>query len=357
MCGVVSQVLIMGVAFLIGLFCIAVGLYSLRKGQQKTLPFYFSFLLYIFLFCFGASRALSSWEHTKVEWSPDVCRYNALLVTTPQLNERTISVDALCLTTDGDPGDECRYVRLYIKKDSRSITLRAGEVITFDAKVQVPINRTGSDTFDYVKHLAIKDVSGISYVDSNVWDVSQDLVVNRIPTMLYCRIKALQWRDNIIKIYHESELNKESLALLSALTLGDKSYLKPTVKSLYAEVGVSHILALSGMHLGFLVAVFNLLLLRLCVRHWMRVVGILIVLLFVWCYAFVAGLPPSLVRASTMYSLMLTGSLLGRHGFSLNSLGVSAVVMLLVQPLLIYDVGFCLSFLAMLGILMIYPDS
>lgn len=76
----------------------------------------------------------------------------------------------------------------------------------------------------------------------------------------------------------------------------------------------------------------------------MRLLGAMLATVLVWGYTFLAGLPPSLVRAALMYSLMLAGSLAGRSGFSVNSLAMSAVLMLCINPLWFYDVGFQLSF-------------
>ena len=99
----------------------------------------------------------------------------------------------------------------------------------------------------------------------------------------------------------------------------------------------------------------NVLLLNYCRSRRWRAVGVVLALLLIWGYTFLSGLPPSLVRATVMYSLMLAGSLLGRAGFSINSLALAAMLMLCVDPLLSYDVGFQLSFLAMAGILALCP--
>ena len=271
------------------------------------------------------------------------------------MGERSISADALCLSHKWEVVDKSKSVRLYVKKDSLSSMLKVGDAIVFDALIHVPTNDFNGGTFDYARYLSVKGISGQAYVKNGAWSKAEDTEIKPLPAILRWRIGALQWREQFIKKIRQTGLNEGILALFSALTLGEKSQLRQEVKSLYAEVGVSHILALSGMHLSFLVAVLSLLLLRCCVRRWAKVLGIFAVLVLVWGYTFVAGLPASLVRAAIMYSLMLSGSLFGRQGFSLNSLGVSAVLMLSFQPLLLYDVGFQLSFLAMWGILTVYP--
>lgn len=314
----------------------------------------FGLFLYIVFCLFGAWRSVSAWHDTTLVWSEEPEQYHVVLVGTPHVGERWVGVDAMMLESRGRVKNP--IVRLMLQRDSVSECLRVGEAITFKAEVQSLRHRDDSDVpFDYARYLSVKGVSGQAFLYERCWNLNSSEVENDYPLMTRLKIGALKVRDSLLDIYKEVGLSGTSFALFSALTLGDKAELDDEVKTLYADVGVTHVLALSGMHLSFFVAVFNLLLLRFCRRMATRVAGVALVLSFIWGYALVSGLPPSMVRASIMYSLMLMGTLLGRDGFSVNSLGVSAVLMLTISPLLLYDVGFRLSFLSMLGILLIYP--
>ena len=152
----------------------------------------------------------------------------------------------------------------------------------------------------------------------------------------------------------ESGLENGELAVVSAVTLGDRSGLTTETRDLYAAAGASHLLALSGLHLGIIVGVFiTLLTTRLVVSRWRWPLAVVVVL-FIWGYAFLVGLPPSLVRASLMTSMLALLSCVQRRHQGLNVLLVTVFVMLLVRPVYLFDVGAQLSCLAVAGIILFY---
>ena len=202
------------------------------------------------------------------------------------------------------------------------------------------------DAIDYLK--SVPEGKWRKTDEYDGWD-------NRLPFISNLLVGALRGREHLLDLYRKAGLQGEPMALFSALTLGEDSALSPELEDVYAGVGVTHVLALSGMHLTYLVAMLHFVLLRYCRQRVMRWAGGILVLGMIWGYTFLAGIPPSLVRAAVTYSFMQAGALLGRSGFSINSLAVSALLMLCLNPLWLYDVGFQLSFLAMAGILLIYP--
>lgn len=248
-------------------------------------------------------------------------------------------------------------LRLTFPRDFQTEALRPGDELVFRGYVRKPKNRGNPEEFDYAEYLSVKGVSGLVYIGSGQWRLCKkyDGWNRNLSLWDNLRIKALRWRDGLSGLYRDAGLQGQVLALYAALTLGDKSGLTEDLREVYSGVGVSHILALSGMHLGFLVAVFNLFLLRYIKGRRVRRLAVVLAVALVWGYAFLTGRSPSLVRAAAMYSLMLCGSLLGRSGFSVNSLAVSAALMLCFSPAWLYDVGFQLSFLSMWGILIICP--
>ena len=147
-----------------------------------------------------------------------------------------------------------------------------------------------------------------------------------------------------------SALSSEHRAELSAMLLGDRSQLTPHQRRLYREAGASHLLALSGTHLGILLAVlgiFTLPRVRFSRWRWIVLLGLLVLL---WSYTLSVGLPKSLLRASLMTSLFLLGSFSMRSARSLDNLGTSVLIMLLLDPLCAFDIGAQLSVSALVGI-------
>lgn len=250
-----------------------------------------------------------------------------------------------------------RKVSLTFSRDSVSECLNVGDRIVFRAQVRPLRNRGNPEEFDYARYQAVKGISGQAYLPSGRWE--SDLSVHDgytdLPLSVRVRVKALVWRDRLLSLYRQAGMRGAEYALFSAVTLGDKSGLPRELRNLYAETGVSHILALSGMHLGFLMVVFNYLFARCGRRRLSRTVVGLSALFLMWTYVFVAGLPASLARAASMYTLMWGAVMCGRQGISVHALSVSAFFMLCIDPMYLFDVGFQLSFLAMAGILTVYP--
>ena len=179
-----------------------------------------------------------------------------------------------------------------------------------------------------------------------------------------CKTESLvKSEENIIKTYAEKAnekignsfttfLNTESSALCKALCLADKSSLDSKIKKDFSRAGASHILAVSGMHVGIIfTAISTLLSLISKGRKFQLFAGILSIC-FLWFYAFICGLQPSIVRACTMFSVPIIGKLLKRDVSSLNSLLFTAFCMLIYDHTYLFNLGFQLSFLAVAGILL-----
>ena len=142
-------------------------------------------------------------------------------------------------------------------------------------------------------------------------------------------------------------------SILAAMLLGDKSKLSVQLKEKLNLVGLRHITAISGMHVAILVAILTSLLLGIGVY---RRFALLAVLLFIILFVVMTGLQPSAVRAGIMGGMFVVGQLLGRGSVSLRALVIVAAGMLLINPMLLTkDVGFQLSFLAVLGIILFLP--
>ena len=142
----------------------------------------------------------------------------------------------------------------------------------------------------------------------------------------------------------------EAAALVSALTLGDRSGLTKELREMYSVAGGSHVLALSGMHLGILFFVLSFVFFR---RRF-KVFGGVLVMCFTWGYAVLTGMSPSIMRASVMLTIYSVVEILGNNRIQLNTLGVAALFILVSSPFSLWDVGFQLSFMAMLGIVLLY---
>ncbi len=158
-------------------------------------------------------------------------------------------------------------------------------------------------------------------------------------------------RELLLQRFEEAGLSGDQYAVVAAMTLGDKSALTRELKETYNVTGASHILALSGLHLGIIYALLSLLTVG---RRWRSITQILIIL-SIWAFVFLVGMPTSVVRAAVMLTVYALLSLGYRERMSVNTLAFTAIVMLLYNPLSLFTVSFQLSFMAVLSILLFAP--
>ncbi len=158
--------------------------------------------------------------------------------------------------------------------------------------------------------------------------------------------------NTLIAEIFTKHLQSDTSALCKALCIADKSDLTSTVKKDFSRAGASHILAVSGMHVGIIfTGISTLIGLISQSRKFSRIASI-VAICFLWFYAFICGLQPSIVRACTMFTIPIIGKLLKRDSSSLNSLLFTAFCMVIYDYTNLFNIGFQLSFLAVAGILL-----
>lgn len=165
------------------------------------------------------------------------------------------------------------------------------------------------------------------------------------------RQQFLEWRSVLLEKYHEWGVGDEAYGVVAAMTLGDKKAIDKDTKETYRVAGASHILALSGLHLMIIYSVITLLV------GWMRfrLLSQVIIVLAIWAFALLTGLSPSVTRSAAMITVYALLSLGYRERMSVNTLAFVAIIMLIISPSMLYDVGFQLSFMAVLSIVLWHP--
>lgn len=155
----------------------------------------------------------------------------------------------------------------------------------------------------------------------------------------------------VSKIY-ELNMEPEDLAVVAAMTVGDKKGLEPELRKEYNSSGAAHLLAVSGLHVGIVFVLINIVLYLLPVlvprgHIWKNIIAVALI----WCYAFVSGFSPSVIRAALMFSFAQTALASGSVRNALNIILGSAVIMLAVNPNYLYDPSFLLSYTAVILII------
>lgn len=225
--------------------------------------------------------------------------------------------------------------------------VRPGDVLLLHGVVTAPSGSGNPGSFDYAAWLRRQGVEGTTFCYRRQW--RQLGAAASVPFV----VRLARWRQELVERY-ATRFGGEELAVLAALTLGDRSMLTPATHEVFSESGTSHLLALSGLHLSILFGSFCFLLRLLPggrLRRWLTVA----LLPVVWLFVGLAGASLSLVRSAIMLSLVLLGRVLGRGSSAPDHLALAAFVILLVWPQALFDVGFQLSFLSVAGILLLSP--
>lgn len=239
----------------------------------------------------------------------------------------------------------------YFPKDSAAHSLTRGDELLIYTRLFPPVNNGNPDEFDYARYLLRKGVSGTAYVRAGHWRV-----IGRDNSSTF-RQQALDCRNKVVDVYRRAGFRGDELAVLSALTVGDKEELSEDIAETYSVAGASHVLALSGLHIGFISALLLFILSPLWKRwRFLKPFLLLSVILSLWGFAFLTGLSSSVVRAVVMCSFWLLSTLFPvSRKPSLNTLGATAFLMLVFNPVWLFDAGFQLSFSAVAAILLLQP--
>ena len=295
----------------------------------------------LFLLVLGSMVTQIQWNQVNCEWVPEKKMYQGVVLEPPVAKEKTM----VCKVKT-----EHKQILLYVYRDSLSQALQSGEHILFYSEIHPPHNAGNPYEFDYASYLLRKQISGTAYVYAGYWHIMDR------PRVLSVKQQALACRDKIVGYYRKWGFKGEEFAVLSALTVGYKEELSDELRESYSVAGISHVLALSGLHVGILWFLLGRVLRPFCRNQTMRILRWIVVTLLLWSFAFVAGLMPSVVRAVIMCMLVELRALGRRRGQPLDILAIAAFSMLLYSPFYLFDVSFQLSFMAVLAISVCYTE-
>ncbi len=202
-------------------------------------------------------------------------------------------------------------------------------------------------SFDFQQYMAHKNVHQQLFMRSGEVKPTGEKIQN------FFIVATIKLRQRLVLHIDDIVRRPTSNAMVKALVLGDRSGLDRELVQQYANIGVVHVLAVSGLHVGGIYLLITMVLQLLGFRNY-RPVSTVSIILLLWGYAFITGLSPSVCRASLMFSLYGIGRLMSRKVDVLNIWAVSGFTLLIINPLQLFQVGFQLSFLAVLGIILFY---
>lgn len=304
-------------------------------------------------FLWGGISVVHQRETVQYDWDGEPAIYKGIVESVPEVRGKTfraeVRVDVQRLS-NGNWKRIDRNILLSWMPDSLSKPLACGDSVCFYAKVSYPFSEKELTRFDYGDYLLRKSISGTALAYAGNWRCTGK------PRSLSVSQLAKVCQQQVVDVYRSWGLDQDVQAVVSALTIGEKTDLTPELKAMYSAAGVSHVLALSGLHVGILSCILLWLFYPLTyLKHGRKILPFLVVCLL-WFFAFISGLSSSVVRAVVMYSLYTLASFCSEERFSgMHSLVLAAFLMLIYNPFFLFDISFQLSFTAVFSILAFYP--
>ncbi|WP_246457489.1 ComEC/Rec2 family competence protein [Winogradskyella echinorum] len=323
--------------------------FLLRKKIDR-LP-YFGLLTYISMICIGITSynlqdeklRTIHYSHLRAENSNAIV-FKIKERLKPDLYNNKYIVSVKSFNNEKATGQ----LLINIKRDSLTKSFNVDDVLftsTALKGIQKPLN---PHQFDYSKYLELKQVYHQLYLKQD-----ELLLLSDSKTTIYGYADNL--RTTINEKLIEAGFKKDALSIMNALLLGQRQTIDKTIYNNYVNSGTIHILAVSGLHVGILLLILNFLFRPLLYLKHGRFLRPLVIVILLWLFAIIAGLSPSVTRAVAMFSIISIAMHLKRPTNIYNTLVISAFIILLFKPTFLFEVGFQMSYLAVLGIVSVQP--
>jgi len=323
--------------YLIYYFC-----FKLKSSLLDFYVFLFSIISFISLGCFN----ICSSEYGTFSTEKSILLNNSeifaecVILERPVIKEKRTSIQVLVPKYN-------EGTILYLDKKYPVSNLEIGDTIFTKLTPMRVMNYEGS-RFDYAVYLEKRGIYSTSYVRSD-----QIVIKKLVIRSLNERIGKLRERyiDKIIALVG----SENEAATMVAITIGEMSYLDKDIKAAYSNSGTMHLLAVSGMHVVFIYAFLTFFLSILGNYKYSLIIRFIIITFSLWFFAAIAGFVPSITRAVLMATVYEICKITERRRIGLNTLSLSALIITIVEPQAIFDVGFQLSYIALLSIIVIHP--
>lgn len=234
---------------------------------------------------------------------------------------------------------------LYFSKDSIRPGLQYGDRILIHKELQEIKNSGNPGAFNYQRYAAFQGVFHSTFLKNKDWELLKGNTGGTFKKIIYAA------RAYILEALKKSvSSGKDELGIAEALLIGYTNDLDKDLVQAYSNTGVVHIIAISGMHLALIYVLLVWVFARIPVIRKSKGFQLFLVLACLWIFSILTGASPSVLRAAVMFSFIATGNNFFNRATIYNSLAVSAFVLLCYNPYFLWAVGFQLSYLAVLGI-------
>jgi len=248
-----------------------------------------------------------------------------------------------------DNNKSCGKALLYIDKNHSKNNLNVDDELTTQTQILAYSNPNNPHQFNYGNYLSKNRIYHSIFINTN-----DNFILNEDSSKTIIGIASM-FRNRIKESLSILNFGEEELSVIYALILGDRNEISNDIKQNYVNAGAIHMLAISGLHVGIVLLILSKILSLFERIKKTKNLALVISIFLLWCFAFFTGLSASVVRATTMFSFILLGKIFQKGNIPEHSLISSMFFILLIKPLLIFDVGFQLSYLAVFGIIWINP--
>ncbi|MBX2876897.1 MAG: ComEC family competence protein [Saprospiraceae bacterium] len=325
--------------------------------RSKLLPnqqWWFGVPLYVFLFCLGYSLYQKQLAHVypsglKSREGTEVSAVGKILQAEPgnRFTRIGLRLDAL-YSTEGS--DSCTGGRILLYLPDSTTHFNIGDRLEFRGNIQEIPGPKNPKAFDFAGYMNGQGYYLQAFVKAGEWrHLPRAQVMNMVQS-------TQQLKAYCLGVLQEHLRTPETYAIGAALITGHREALSPALRSSYANTGAMHVLAVSGLHVGLIYLGLQYLL--ACLGNWYgnwKWLRVGLLLMGIWGFVYFTGATASVVRAGCMFSFIVIGQALKRYTNIYNTIAASAFCMLLINPRLLLNIGFQLSYLALLGIIFFQP--
>ena len=343
-----QQILLAGICFVVAFFAFQL----LPLVLRFKLQIFQGFLINLILIVFGLFITYQKDIRHQQNWFGDIYHDSDYIIATinePLLQKnKSYKAEALVenvLHNNTIQNTTGKIIIFFEKDSSDKSLLQYGDKILINKKLQQIKNSGNPGAFNYQRYSAFKQIFHNVFLKKNDWVLLNEKNINPFSKFLFTA------RQNVLNILQKNmQEHDDQLSIAEALLIGYTEDLDKDLVQAYSNTGVVHIIAISGMHLALiyimLVWIFN----KIPFVKRSKIIKLILILTCLWLFALLTGGGASILRAAVMFSCIAIGKNFARKSSIYNSLATSAFILLCYNPYFLWDVGFQLSYFAVLGI-------
>lgn len=300
---------------------------------------YWGGALFVVILFFGFIRSSSEKNYFPILPTQ---RYFVIIDEYPQEKEKSFQLTGQFINSKS-------RILVYLPKSTNALQAIPGDVLCFTALPELVENEGNPFEFDYKRYLNNKMIGYRIFLREHQYCLLKS------SDQLNLFRRAQQFRAKLISILARSGMDVANVPLVSSIAFGARNDVDKETIQKFTNTGVIHVLAVSGMNVGLVFIILDFFFRFLRSGRVGNLIYTGIVLVGIWSYALITGMSASILRAATMFSFIILGRALHRNSNIFNTLAASAFLLVVWKPSMLYDIGFQLSYAAVLSIVVIQP--